>query len=207
MTASVHERLTDDAEDFCPRPPQRIGRHTVCDVQTDLAIDGQPLVDFDEPGEELNEWPVLLASQPQIVGRAAQLPSRPLERRRQPSQPFRCLRVSQAWAGATRLGQGVGQFLERLVVEVASDSLPLVVPNLNQTLLRLRPYHRRGDHVRHTLQEVEVVRGEGSPLLREGPEGAKRLLPAGNHHRRRAHRVAFGQKRRDAKPVVRRYVV
>jgi hypothetical protein len=96
---------------------------------------------------------------PQIVDRAPQLLARPLKQRPHPSQPLRCLWVSQIRARTSSLGQGVGQILERLVVEVASDSLSLVLSNLDQTLLGLCACHRRGDHVRHTLKEVEVVRG------------------------------------------------
>jgi hypothetical protein len=159
MAASVDERLADDAEDFCPPPPQRTGRHSVCDVQKDLAIDGRLPVDFDERGEELSEWPVLLAAQPAARRSRPATAGPPSKQRPHPSQPLRCLWVSQIRARTSCLGQASVKFWSASSWRSRADSLSLVFSNLDQTLLGLCARHRRGDHVRHTLKEVEVVRG------------------------------------------------
>jgi hypothetical protein len=150
MAASVDERLADDAEDFCPPPPQRTGRHSVCDVQKDLAIDGRLPVDFDERGEELSEWPVLLAAQPAARRSRPATAGPPSKQRPYPSQPLRCLWVSQIRARTSCLGQGVGQILERLVVEVASRFAVARFlepgPNAPRTVRPPPPWRSRSPH-------------------------------------------------------------
>jgi hypothetical protein len=96
---------------------------------------------------------------PQLVDRAPQLLARPLSSG--PTRVSRFAASGSARSGPARVASARAsvKFWSASSWRSRADSLSLVFSNLDQTLLGLCARHRRGDHVRHTLKEVEVVRG------------------------------------------------
>src|SRR5829696_1393177 len=136
VTPGVHQRLAHYTQKLHLRL-LRQQREQALDGKVYLALRRALAVKLYEPLEQLNERLLSVCPQMQVVDRTVQPLPRPHKRASRPLQPAAQFRFCGCRLDELNLRQRVGQVLQGLVVQVASQPAALRFPDLVQLLLRL----------------------------------------------------------------------